>query len=168
RPGDAGGEESSDDRDPDVGQRQPLRAVRVEEDRVGGDQEQALAEPERDRLAGEERDHLPHVRLRHSGDDPSSAACSALARSRPASAAITPLASSGRSASSSSSTTLLTRRSRVGSSAVTEATRGSGTSTASSPTEDPGPSSTSVRSPRWTRTRPLTTTYRQSSTAPSS
>ena len=44
----------------------------------------------------------------------------------------------------------------VGSSAVTDAVRGCGTSAASSPTVTPGPSSTSVSSPRCTRTRPST------------
>ena len=50
-----------------------------------------------------------------------------------------PFASAGRSASSSSSSGLSIRSSVVGSSAVTDAARGSGTSAASSPTVAPGP-----------------------------
>ena len=59
------------------------------------------------------------------------------------------------------------RSSVVGSSAVTDAARGSGTSAASSPTVDPAPNTVTLRSPWWTRTRPRTTAYRCSSTAPS-
>ena len=87
---------------------------------------------------------------------------------RPTSTAITPWASSGQSASRSSSTALSRRRRSVGSSAVTDAVRGWGTRAASSPTVTPGPSSTSVSPPRWTRTRPSTMAYRCASTAPSS
>ena len=64
---------------------------------------------------------------------------SVVARRRDTSSAITPWASSGQSTRSSSSTAWSTRRTSVGSSAVTDAVRGAGTSTASSPTVAPGP-----------------------------
>ena len=52
--------------DPDVGEREPLRAVRVEEDRVRDDQEERFAEAERERLARQQRRHAPRGRRAHS------------------------------------------------------------------------------------------------------
>ena len=121
---------AADDRDRDVRRRQPLRAVRVEEQRVGGNQQQRERHAERERLRGQQADDA----ARRCGRSLVATGVCGSARRRATSAAITPNASSGQSARRSSSTSLSTRRTSVGSSAVTDAARGSGTSAASSPT----------------------------------
>ena len=75
---------------------------------------------------------------------------------------------SGLSSRSSSNGPRRRRKSSVGSIAVTDADRGAGASTASSPTTAPGPLSTIVRVPTCTRTLPAATMNIQSSTAPRS
>ena len=153
RPGDQRGRSGPEDGDGDVGRRQPLRSVRVEEERVRRDDDEREHHAERERLSRQQGDDAALGCVAHDAWS----ANSVVARRRDTSSAITPWASSGQSMRSSSSTAWSTRRTSVGSSAVTDAARGAGTSTASSPTVAPGPSSTSVRSPRCTLTRPSTT-----------
>ena len=155
---------AADHRDRDVCRGQPLRAVRVQEDRVRRNDEERERHSERESLRGEECDDAARRRVAHRVRS----AWSATAASRATSASMTPWASSGQSARSSSRTVLSRRSASVGSRAVTDAARGCETSAASSPTVVPEPSSTSVCSPRCTRTLPSTIANRCASTAPSS
>src|ERR671931_18356 len=165
-PRDPRGDERPEERDRDERDRKPPRPVRGEEDRTRRDHEERLAQTEHERLCGQQPDHT--TRVVHSSTAERSAPSSAPVRRRRTSALITSFASSGRSASNSSRTALRSRRSSVGPTAVTDADRGPGTSTASSPTDEPAPSSPRTWPSRCTRTRPLTTTYSESSNAPRS
>src|SRR5882724_1232292 len=144
-PRDPRGDERSEERDRDESERKPFRPIGGEEDRTRRDHEERPAQTEHERLCCQQPDYT--TRLVHSSTAESSAPASARSRRRRTSALITSVASSGRSASNSSRTALRNLRSSVESTAVTDADRGPGTSTASSPTDEPAPSSAKTRPP---------------------
>ena len=135
RAGDGAGHDDPGRPDGDVRGREPGRAVRVEEHRVGDDAEQRGHRAEHEGLA-RQPGRSPACNAGHAGV----VSASGCARSRTiaTSAPMIPFASSGRSASSSSRTGRSIRSRVAGPSAVTDAERGSGTSAASSPTVRPG------------------------------
>ena len=128
----------------DVGDGEELRAVGVEEDRAGRDQD-PRHQSGRARTPGRPAGRCGAAA--DSGDGVGASltrsAARGLCRPRPAacgaSVEMTPRAISGRSSSSSSNGPRRRRSSRVGSIAVTDADRGAGASTANSPTTPPGP-----------------------------